>query len=65
MIKDETMNKHFSILLHSVLLVGTLLPLSALSSIEQTLTPPIGSSSDLHLAFGSGIPESRGGGGTR
>lgn len=58
------MNKHFSILLHSVLLVGTLLPLSALSSIEQTLTPPVGSS-DLHLAFGSGIPESRGGGGTR
>lgn len=60
------MNRYFSILLHSILLVGASLSLGSVSLPEQTTTtqPAVSSPSEL-LAFGSGIPESRGSGGTR
>lgn len=59
------MNRYFLILLHSVLLIGALLPLFSLSPPTQpTSTQPI-FSSESQLAFGSGIPDSRGSGGTR
>jgi hypothetical protein len=77
------MNKHFSLLLHSVLLIGALLPLSPIASITsitsitsmqfftgQGSVVPAETGSDASeapnfLAYGSGIPGYRGGGGTR
>lgn len=62
------MNKHFSLLLHSLLLVGALLPLSPLAETIQTAANPLASNpttGDTVLAYGSGMPAFRGGGGTR
>lgn len=71
--KDTAMNPHFSILLHSLLLIGTLLPLSTPATSEPAVSNPaeqIQTASDPSqpsqlVAFGRGIPASRGGGGTR
>lgn len=70
------MNKHFSLLIHSLLIVGALLPLSPLASVNQPAQPtasqnplskPAHASPEASqlLAFGSGAPQFRGGGGTR
>lgn len=60
------MNRYFLILLHGVLLIGALLPLFSLPpSTQTTSTQPAFSSTSQLLAFGSGIPKSRGSGGTR
>jgi hypothetical protein len=76
-------NKHFSLLLHSMLIVGTLLPLSPLTAsvqtrvqsnssghqfVDQPNTPTqLDHSADnpQFLAYGQGVPQYRGGGGTR
>lgn len=65
------MNKHFSLLIHSLLIVGALLPLSPAASVQPVSTQPIvqptvlpADASQL-VAFGGGVPRYRGGGGTR
>jgi hypothetical protein len=69
------MNKHLSLLLHSVLLIGALLPLSPIASMTSIQAPtsqqpvvPVAtepSETPNFLAYGSGIPRYRRGGGTR
>lgn len=66
------MNKHFSLLIHSLLIVGALLPLSPIaSSVQPVSTQPtvqptvLPADASQLVAFGSGAPRYRGGGGTR
>jgi hypothetical protein len=58
------MNKQFSLLLHSALIVAALLPLSPLASRPLAAVPASADVSQL-VAFGNGAPAYRGGGGTR
>lgn len=64
------MNKQFSLLLHSVLIVGALIPFSPIAPALQAqssdqVTLPATSQESALVAFGSGVPGMRAGGGTR
>ncbi len=64
------MNKQFSLLLHSVLIVGALIPFSPIVPALQTqhsgqATLQATAEGSTLVAFGGGVPGFRAGGGTR